>query len=244
MTTKSLRQQIIDLLNENALFSTKRLCELAHIDYRTYAQYVRNIRSWWKYNYQNGEGLKCLSFHRTWFFSYALKAWDRSRALGYGWNSTRARNRMFVFKSKLGRVEWFETGRITVKLRKIWSNKGHRNQLLCDAFSWTKIGDNVDLLEFWLDSFQLLENHIVQKLGEKLPYSRNELLRESLGIVVTTGDRSHRDALEIEFHLPDWVQRYQLLEDRNLVLLDKFVDLLEPKGLVNGRPDKGNPFSA
>jgi hypothetical protein len=208
----SLRQQIFKLLDKNHDLKPLELCKLMDIDYQSRVQTIAQYRKQWKREYRVGLGSKCLKYHRVRGWLYALRSFDRERAKLCGWVLSGARNRALLWRDPqaLGRVEWFETGRVNFFLRKP-SSQARLKQLLANGFMWTGLIGDVRVFEEWVKSAQLKGAHLTLDLGVPLPYSRTELLKDCNGVVAKTGDLSHPSSLELEFCYPDWAERNELV---------------------------------
>jgi len=211
--SQSLRQAVYDLLDKNPLLTAQPLCKLLNLPYRRYRDYVAHLRSKWRYDHKNGLGLKCLSFHGVHGWVLVPANVDRMRAPLVGWVQSRARNRMLVWKDEYGRLEWFETGRCKVWVRKP-ANKGRALQLVCNGFSLSGLVTDMKVLDGILASLRLKGGTAVVDTGERLPYLVIDVFRLSNGIKIKTGDDSHPTCFEIEFSYPDWAERNErLLQD-------------------------------
>lgn len=217
----SLRQQVFKILEKHHDLKPKELCKIMDLDYASRGGTVKEYRKQWKREYKNRQALKCLSFHGATGWIYALKSIDRKAALeSKVWQQTRARNRYLLCKVEgLGRLEWFETGRINIRIRKpaTW---GRVKQLLAYGFTWTNLIKDIDVFDLWANSARKKGSHLVYDTGERLPYAKIDLLREDLGVVVKTGDMSHPTSIEIEFHYPDWAERNEVLMQQISKALD------------------------
>lgn len=221
-----IRQRVMKLLDKNPLLSPKYICQITQLPYKQYRRYITNIKSEWKRHTEKGQGLKRLQFHNTRFFGFVLIGLDRrvsgdgigGLAVGRGWVRTRARNRMLLWKDKDGRLEWFMTGRVNGWVRKP-ANKGKVLQILANAFFRTSLIEEIGVFQKWADSFRLKGAHLVYDTGQRMPYARVELLKDSNGVIVTSGDKSNPTSLEIEFCYPDWAERNELL-------FTQFLDLM------------------
>ncbi len=215
----SIRQKIIAVLNDNPLYSAKKVCEVLQLDYKKYKQQIWNAKTY----YKNRQGLKgSISFHAVRYFSYALKSMDRGSAIGNNWIQSKGKNRVLIFKNELGRIEWFETGLIVAWVKR--ANQGRLFQLLSGGFSYN--ADWLSYYESWLNSFRLKGSHLVQDIGQPLPYAKNTLFKDSLGITVKMGDRSHRRGLELEFCLPNFVEDFRLMHVESIKTFKAFNDLM------------------
>jgi hypothetical protein len=238
----SLRKRVFNLLEKNHVLKPLEICLILKIPYQTHVNTVSTYKKQWKREYKNRLGLKCLKFHAARGWVYALRMVDRELALERGWKATRARNRMIVWdrdRLKLGRLEWFGTGRINIWVRKpaTW---GKVKQLLSNAFSWNRLIDDPQIFDMWANTARFKGAHAVYDYGERVPYARVDFLKEALGVVVKTGDVSHPTALEIEFVYPDWAERIEKrLEQNDKVVqqnsqaIETFSDFLKGLGRNN-----------
>jgi hypothetical protein len=145
----------------------------------------------------------------------------RGSAVTVGWRETKARNRMLVWSDRLGRLEWFETGRVNVFVRKP-ASEGKAVQLLANGFTKCGLISDIKVWEVVRRSLQFVGEHATLDLGVALPYSRIELIKESNGVVVKTGDLSHPTSIEIEFCYPRWAERAEGTVDHLAEGLAKF----------------------
>lgn len=207
----SIRSQVFHELGKNPLLTAKPLCQILQIPFKEHKSYINNLRSQWKANYRNEQGSKCLKFHNWRGWAYAPQAVDRAAALGKGWIQSRGRNRALIFRDRLGRLEWFETGRVNIWIRKI-ANTGKKAQLLANGFFRTGLIADIRVLKVFIDSVRFHGAHVVVDTGEKLPYAKIDFLKDSLGVVAKIGDLSDPTGLELEFHMPKWAE--EAAEDR------------------------------
>jgi hypothetical protein len=234
--SSSLRATVFRLLDKNHELMPKDICKLLDLNYHRHGHYIRSLRSNWKCHYRNRHALKCLSFHNTRGWLYALKSVAREAVLG--WVQTRARNKMLLWKDvKLGRLEWHVSGRINVWIKKP-ASLGRAKQLLADAFFSTGLVKDVQIFDLWANSIRFKGSHLVYDTGERLPYARIDYLKESLGVVIKTGDATHPTAIEVEFHYPDWAERNELLFQQITKAFQQFQDLPQPPVMLN----RLNPF--
>jgi hypothetical protein len=211
--SQSIKEDVEGLLGKNPLLKPRDLCRLLGLSYQRYRDYVSHVRSKWKSDYKDRLGLKCLSFHGVHGWVTVPAIVDRSRAASVGWVQSRARNRMLVWKDEFGRLEWFETGRCKVWVRKP-ANKGRALQLVCNGFSLSGLVTDMKVLDGILSSLRLKGGTAVVDIGERLPYLVIDLFRISNGVKIKTGDDSHPTCFEIEFSYPDWAERNErLLQD-------------------------------
>jgi hypothetical protein len=206
----SLRKQVCTLLDEDPLLMPKMLAKLLDFtpkEYKKRRQTLTNYRNYWKYNHENERGSKCSSFHcfkakvrLDGVLSEALRRvvkLDVERGgVGFGWVLSKARNRFLVWKCRLGRVVWFESGTVTLHVRRP-GNLGKAKQLFCDAFVNTGLLTDMKLLNPVLERIRPKSGHFPYSSGERLPYMVIRDFELSHGIVIKVGDRTHPDAVEV-----------------------------------------------
>jgi hypothetical protein len=96
---------------------------------------------------------------------------------------------------------------------------GKAYQLLCNAFSFTRLITDFVVLEQMLKSLRFKGAHAVFDTGERLPYRVIDLFKLSNGIKIKLGDLSHPTAVEVEFCYPSWAERNEQLLSEFLALL-------------------------
>jgi hypothetical protein len=218
----SIRQSVFEKLNENPLLTAKSLCGSLGLSYHMYRNYVARLRCEWKYYHGNERGSKC-SLHgwRGWCY---LPLSLRGRALDVGWLRSRARNRWFLWRDRLGRLEWFETGRVNMYVRRP-ASLGRAYQLICNGFSFTGLITDMKVLEVVLSTVRFKGAHYVFPVGQRLPKLTINLFQKSNGVIIKVGDVSHPDSLEVIAVYPDWAERNERLFDRLTHVLKR---LFEP----------------
>jgi hypothetical protein len=217
---ESIRQCVFRELDKNPLLTASALHSILKLDDKTSLQVLANYKTQWRHNYRNERGLKC-SLHgwRGWaYLPSGVGAGIRSDAVDVGWLRSRARNRWLLWKDRLGRLQWFETGRVNVYVRKP-ANLGRAYQLICNAFSFTGLITDFKVLEQVLSSVRFKGAHYVFPVGQRLPKLTIDLFQKSNGIVIKVGDDTHPESLEVLATYPDWAERNErLLEQLNDVL--------------------------
>ena len=218
--SESLRRQIATELNKNPLLTAKPLCRLLGLDYRKHGKYVANTRTFWKYHHRNEQGSKCSSHGwRGWcYLPSEVAGGIRTHAVDVGWLTSRARNRWLLWKDRLGRLQWFETGRVNLYVRKP-ANLGRAYQLICNAFSFTGLITDVKVLERVFGSVRFKGAHFVFPVGQRLPRLTIDLFAKSNGMIVKVGDRTHPDSIELIAMYPDWAERNERLFEELLDVL-------------------------
>jgi hypothetical protein len=123
-----------------------------------------------------------------------------------------------LWRDKLGRLQWFETGRVNLYVRKP-ANLGRAYQLVCNGFSFTGLITDVKVLEGVLAGVRFKGAHYVFDVGHRLPRLTIDLFAKSNGVVIKVGDVSHPCGVEVLVHYPDWAERNErvLEEVRNLL---------------------------
>lgn len=228
----SIRQQTFNLLDKNPLLTAKSLCMLMGLPYKKYFQYMNKLRYEWKSNHRNEQGSKC-STHawRGWCYLPAFLSGDaRSKAVELGWLRSRARNRWLLWKDRVGRLQWFETGRVNLYVRKP-ANRGKAYQLICNGFFSTELITDIKLLEQVLLTVRFKSAHYVFPVGQRLPKLTIDLFHESNGIVVKVGDVTHPDSLELIATYPDWAEKNERLFDQLNETLKQLLQPASPKSL-------------
>jgi hypothetical protein len=223
--TMSLRQRIFKILDKNHVLKAKELCFITKLPYDRCHETVQEYRQQWQSGYRNRQALNRLSLHKVRGWIYVLKSIDRTRLLEedeaklHGWVLTRARNGMLLFRDpNLGRLEWFRTGRVNFWIKKP-ASWGRVKQLLANGFYKNGLIFDIELFDSWADTARFKGAHICFDTGERLPYARVDVLKDSLGVVAKIGDVSHSTCLELEFVYPDWAERNErLFEQGNKML--------------------------
>jgi hypothetical protein len=153
----------------------------------------------------------------------------RDLAVDVGWILSKARNRWLLWKDKLGRMMWFETGRVELYVRQP-ANLGKAKQLICNGFTKTGLIESIREFEQVLASLKFRGAHYVFDAGYPLPKMTINAFSKSNGITIKIGDNSHPRALEVISLYPDWAER-----NENLL---KEIETLLNKGLFESRKSK------
>lgn len=201
--------QVQSLLKENPSLTALPLCKKLGLPWPQYKSYVENIRSEFRAHLKNRSGLIGPKFHgRRWFvYLPGGLSLDRDKAVSCGWVRTRARNRMLVWRGSCGRMEWFETNRVNLHVRS--GVKGHVLGLFCEGFSHTGLISDDGVLGAVIKNIRVKGAHAVFEVGEKLPSVRIDYFKQSNGVTVKLGDGSHPTAVEVEYCIPDWLERFE-----------------------------------
>jgi len=221
----SIRQDVFERLDKNPLLTAKNISKLLDLPWPKYKGYLDRLRCEWKAYHKNERGSKCSSHGwRGWcYLPSDLNCLIRSGAVGVGWVQSKARNRWLLWKDKLGRLQWFETGRVNLYVRKP-ANLGKAYQLVCNGFSFTGLITDVKVLERVLASVRFKGAHYVFLTEERLPRLTIDLFAKSNGVVIKVGDASHPNAVEVIAYYPDWAERNELLFERLNETLKRLFD--------------------
>lgn len=228
---ESLRQRVFALLDENPLLTAKNVCRLLDLPYEQNYRYLNKLKSDWKSNYRNERGSNC-SIHAWKGWCYVPAGVDRVRALSVGWMSSVARNRWLLWKDLLGRLQWFETGRVNLYVRKP-ASLGRAKQLVCNGFSFTGLINDAKVLESVVAGVRFKGAHYVFRTEYQLPRLIIDSFSRSNGVVIKVGDVSHPSGVEVISTYPDWAEK-------NERLLKEVGDLLRQgfhEGNHSGNPD-------
>ena len=222
---ESIRQQVFSLLDKNPLLTPKPLCKILGLPYAKYEHYLRNLRTEWKCHYRNEQGSKCSSHGwRGWcYLPSDLNCQIRSDAVEVGWVQSKARNKWLLWRDRLGRLQWFETGRVNLFVRKP-ANLGKAYQLVCNGFSFTGLITDVKVLDGVLASVRFKGAHYVFTTEERLPRLTIDLFARSNGVVIKVGDASHPNAVEVIAYYPDWAERNERLFEQLNEALKRLVE--------------------
>lgn len=229
---QTIKERVLRQLKKNPLLTAKPLCKLLDLNYDNYGDYVANIRSQWKISLRFGQGSKVqmpASFHkaRGWVYVDRLDL-DRGVARERGWILSGSKNRALIWKDPLGRMEWFETGRVNLIIYPP-ALKGNVYQLFCNGFSMTELIPSPTLLGVLLKKIRLKAAHAVFETSQKLPYMVIDLFKLSSGIVIRSGDSSHRTAIEVEFCYPDFAEQNERLLRQILKILQPVESEVSPQ---------------
>ena len=219
----TIKSSVFKLLDKNPLLTAQPICKILGLPYRDYQNYVSKLRSEWRFLPNNERGSKC-SLHGWRGWCYLPCSVDRTTAVDIGWVRSKARNRWLLWKDRLGRLQWFETGRVNLYVRKP-ANLGKAYQLICNGFSFTGLITDIKVLEQVLSTVRFKGAHYVFPLGQRLPKLTIDLFQKSNGIIIKVGDNTHPDSLEVIACYPDWAERNERMFEQ---LNDTLRRILEP----------------
>ncbi|MCW4046658.1 MAG: hypothetical protein NWE99_03725 [Candidatus Bathyarchaeota archaeon] len=215
---ENIRQSVFALLDENPLLTAKTICARLGIPYWQYRGYVYKLKFEWKSHRQNELGSKCSNVH-SWHGVCVVPAFvSREDAIAVGWKETKAKNKWLLWNDGIGRMMWFENGRVFVYVRSP-ANLGRVKQLISNGFFNTGLIYELRILEQVFKTFKFKGAHYVYDAGQPLPKMTIDAFQKSHGILIKTGDKSHRRAVEVISRCPDWAERNELLLGRLTELL-------------------------
>jgi hypothetical protein len=229
----SIKAAVFKLLDKNPLLTAQPICQLLGLSFKDYRNYITKLRSQWRTLPKNERGSKCSIHAWRGYTRIPTRMHTRIhvRAVEVGWVETRARNRWLLWKDRLGRLQWFETGRVNLYVRKP-ANLGKAYQLICNGFSFTGLITDIKVLEKVLASVRFKGAHYVFPTEQRLPRLTIDLFAKSNGIIIKVGDRSHPNSVEVIACYPDWAERNERLLEQ---LSDTLKRLFEPAAPHNLR---------
>ncbi len=236
---ETIKAQVYRLLDKNPLLMAEEICQLLHLNHKKRGDYIRHVRFDWKHDPKKQQGSKC-SIHGWRGYTYVpskVHADIRAKAVKVGWRRTKARNRWLLWKDKLGRLQWFETGRVNLYVRKPVT-QGRIFQLVSNGFSWTGLVTDLKVLETMLRSIRCKGAHYVFETKQRLPRMTIDLFNKHNGIVIKFGDKTHPHAVEVIAVFPNWAERIEGLAERNEVLHTRLLAVLERLAGIPGPPER------
>lgn len=114
-----------------------------------------------------------------------------------GWRVSRARNRYWFFRCKLGRVRLFLNGTVELWVRKP-ASLGKAKGLFSKAFVWSGAVDSIKVCEDFYKSL-MVKMHAVFDYGKRVDYMRVTAFKGTHGFELVTGDKSHPTCAEFMF---------------------------------------------
>lgn len=153
-------------------------------------------------------------------------------AVERGWVVSKARNRWLLWRDRIGRLQWFETGRVNLYVRKP-ANSGRISQLMANGFFASGLISDLTVFERVLKDVKFKGAHYVFETTQRLPQFSIDFFQKSNGVAVKVGDRSHPSGVEVIIHYPDWAERNEKLLEG---LAGLFSSLVQPVNHVK-EPD-------
>jgi len=208
------------------------------LDYDAEKLYLYKLAHDFRSDLQNSQGLKGLNWHHWHGFLFCLKGVSREAAVAAGWIRTAARNRYLLWKDKgLGRLEWHESGRIKVWVKKPVS-EGKKLQLLANGFFQTFLITDIKVFTEWARTLRMKGVHCAADTGYELPYLKLDLFKESNGVVILSGDKSHRTSIEAQVNLPDWQEKNETMLQQCQRTIETFSRFLSDLSAPRLRPSQ------
>jgi hypothetical protein len=215
--TENLRRSVFALLDENPYLTAKTICEKLDLPYKEKYRYLNKLKNDWKSYRENERGSNCSSVHGWRGWCHVPDSVSRDLAVQAGWVPTKAKNHWLLWKDTLGRMEWFEKGRVNLYVRSP-VNEGRIKQLVCHGFSFTGLITDNKILDQVLVTIRYKGAHYVFNTGQPLPKTTIDYFDKNLGIVIKVGDVSHPKGIEVISRVPDWAERMDLFLEK----LDSF----------------------
>jgi len=246
----SLKSNVFQLLDQDPLLKAKKICKLLDYDYKTYGAQVSARRFEWLHSekiHPFGLGSKCSNYPDSQNHVRATcrvpECLDRRKypdvlplAIKAGWRQNANRNRALVWRNdqnSLGRIEWFENGTVSISVRSP-INMGRARTLAGKAFGDTVLIANSRILIAFQESIRWGGAHDVYETKERLPYKKIETYVEPYNLVIKTGDRSHPNAIEVEWaripgleRLENRLNSIEVLQEKQLQFDEKQIQLQE-----------------
>lgn len=216
---ENIKQSVFALLDETPLLTAKTMCVRLGIPYWQYRNYIYKLKCEWKSYRQNEQGSKCSNVH-SWHGTCVVPAFvSRKDAVEAGWKETKAKNRWLLWSDRIGRMMWFENGKVNIYVRSP-GNLGRAKNLICNGFFNTGLIFEGRILDEVFKTFKFDGAHYVYDGEKTLPKMTIDSFSKSHGITIKVGDKSHPKGVEIVMESPSWAERNELLLER---LTDFFV---------------------
>lgn len=212
---RTLKEKAYALFCQNPRIKAKQVCSFYHIPYTEHGQTINNYLSGFRYNPNYGHipsEPKNSPHCRKWVWNKVVFSDEgRSEALSHGWRLSKNRNRMLVFKDRLGSVQWFESGTVLVLLRGC-SRLADAKTLFWRSFSW--LGDE-ECSRLCEGSLREVGRHWVFDVGVELPRFKLPFFRKTHGLTIKSNG-SHPGKLEVvetaaPLYLQDFITTQKLL---------------------------------
>lgn len=230
-TNESIKARVEKELDRNPLLTAKPLCKILGLSFKKYGGYLRYLKYKWKRDSENEVGLKGAILKNWQGWVYCPPSVDIQNAVNCGWRQTKSRNHYLLWKSKLGRLEMHPgTRKIKVSIKKPCS-QGKAFQLLADGFFRSGLIYEIELFDRFVNSLRFKRATWIIPFSERLPYIKIRDFKDSNGMIIKMGDRSHPHALEIDFAYPDWGEKSEATMHK---LNKTFEKLLTPKTVQKG----------
>ena len=222
-------------LKEKQRGKIKQLAKFIGLDYQANKNYLWQISSDFKTDVRNRQGLKPPNWH-NWLGRIEEKdcscQLSREEAVKKGWLQTRAKNHYLLWKDPkgLGRFEWHLDGTIKTWVRKPVSDV-KKLQLLANAFFNTYLITDIKIFTEWARTLRQLGEDCAVHVGFDVPYFEIDLFKDSNGIVIVGGDKSHRDCIEAKLRVPEWAWEYrakaEMMLQESMKAIDHFTKALQ-----------------
>lgn len=174
------------------------------------------------------------------YLSDAFSQKVKPLALSKGWIESNSRNHFLMWNEKLGWLKWYpSTGRVRLHCKKPVT-EGKILQLVSNAFFNTALITDIKELTAFYRSFYLKQVKLTYDLGKRIPNFKIEFSDGFSRLIVIGGDKSHRNAVEIDYLLlkeaeehkkllVDTKQTLNVTNETNKQLFDFLRDVFTPK---------------
>ncbi len=245
---RSRRARIFQLLDKHPSLSPKELCSLMNLDYNLFGKQVTQRKYEWLHHYRVGvgsKGSKPDGQHHVTCRGWVPKSLERrvvdcenrkilsytgvtDDAVAVGWELSKNRNRVLLWKKdpNLGRIEWWENGKVSVYVRAP-INMGRVKQLLFQAFFGTGLICDMRFFDKFTVGFTWSGSHDVWNASQKLPYLVIKGYERSGIKAIKLGDRSHPYSVEIEWATPEWADKVEVALAQNAKSFDQFTAFMK-----------------
>ncbi len=232
----SIRARLFRELDKDPLLTAKNLASILGLSYKDYRNYLTKERSEWKHYHQIERGSKGSFSHCVRYVGVVQRGEaDRNVATNKGWELSRARNRFLIYRdqARLGRITWFETGKIVLHVRNP-ANEGKAKQLFCNGFFKSGLITDVNVLDVCVSRVHVHSGHTPFRLGQRLPRATITAFADTHGITIKIGDRTHPDSVEVLWEVQEQVEKVGALAEGLAKFMDSFNKLASSGQNGNG----------
>lgn len=205
--SNNLRALVFDYLDLFPESKPKDIAVNLGLSYNEKNGVLTKYRSEWRKQSGFGKAPKTgnngISLHKGRWEIWVPKNLDREAALELGWGVTSNKNGMMFFPKDggdCGTIFWYVNGHVFLTMHKGYVKMGHVKSLFCSGFNRLLESDKVLLL--CLEKIRHVGGHFVKEVKHRLPYVEVNEFRESHGIRIKLGDRSHPNGVEVEYGVP------------------------------------------
>jgi hypothetical protein len=107
-------------------------------------------------------------------------------------------------------MQWFETGRVILFVRRP-ASVGKAKQLFCDGFTKTDLITDIRVLGEVLEGLRIRGGKADYLTEQRLPYLVIKDFKDTNGMTIVLGDRSHPNAVHILFEYQEQLAKMDQL---------------------------------